>query len=70
MAKHYSSGYLCTIKNDKAGQDFIQTLREMQSDIGKRIILRGRGHRRGIRRYRQDLPLSLSSSFAVYSICK
>ena len=59
--------YICTIKNDKAGQDFIQTLREQFADIGKRIILRGRGHRRGIERFRQDLPLSLSTSFALYS---
>ena len=62
--------YLCTIKNDKAGNDFIQTLREQMADVGKGLRLRGRGHRRGIRRYRQDLPLSLATSFAVYSYRK
>jgi hypothetical protein len=60
------SGYLCTIKNDKAGQDFIQMLREQCNDIGKRIKLRGRGHRHGIKRYRQDLPISLASHVALY----
>jgi hypothetical protein len=48
------SGYLCTIKNDEAGQNFIQTLREQLADIGKHLKLRGRGHRRSIKRYRQD----------------
>jgi len=62
--------YLCTIKNDKAGQDFIQTLREQFADIGKGIKLRGRGNRKGIKRFRQDLPLSLSTSFALYSFNK
>jgi len=70
MTNHRSSSYLCTIKNDKAGQDFIQTLREMHEDMGNRIILRGRGYRRGILRYRQDLPLSLSTSFALYLVRK
>jgi len=63
-----SRTYLCTIKNDKAGQDFIQTLREQLADVGKHIKLRGRGHRRGIKRYRQDLPLSLSTHFALYFV--
>jgi len=60
------SGYLCTIKNDEAGQNFIQTLREQLADIGKHLKLRGRGHRRGIKRYRQDLPISLASHVALY----
>jgi hypothetical protein len=62
--------YLCTIKNDKAGHEFIQTLREQFADMGKGIKLRGRGPRRGIQRFRQDLPLSLATSFALYSYNK
>jgi len=63
-----SNRYLCTIKNDEAGQKFIQTLREMFMDIGKRIKLRGRGPRCGIKRFRQDLPLSLATHFALYEV--
>jgi hypothetical protein len=63
-----SRTYLCTIKNDKAGCQFIATLRDLYRDLGKRIKLRGRGHRRGIKRYRQDLPLSLSTHFALYEV--
>ena len=61
-----SRTYLCTIKNDKAGQEFIETLREQMADVGKHLKLRGRGPRRGIKRFRQDLPLSLSTHFALY----
>lgn len=57
---------LCTIKNDKAGHDFIQTLREQLDDCGKKVRLRGRGHRRGIARYRNELPVSLATSIAIY----
>lgn len=63
-----SRTYLCTIKNDKAGCQFIATLRDLYRDLGKRIKLRGRGHRWGIKRYRQDLPLSLSTHFALYEV--
>jgi hypothetical protein len=60
------SGYLCTIKNDEAGKNFIELLREQLADVGKHVKLRGHGHRRGIRRYRQDLPISLASHVALY----
>jgi hypothetical protein len=66
MNAYNRSGYLCTIKNDEAGQNFIQTLREQLADIGKHLKLRGRGHRHGIKRYRQDLPISLASHVALY----
>ncbi len=59
--------YLCTIKNDEAGHKFIRQLRDQYADLNiGRIKLRGRGPRRNIKRFRQDLPLSLSTHFALY----
>ena len=60
-----SAGYLATIKNDKGGQQLVKNLRSHFKGAHK-IILRGRGHRKGIKRYRQSLPLSLASHWAVY----
>ncbi len=57
---------LCTIQYDEAGKQFIETLREQMRDIGKRVKLRGRGHRLGVRRYRQELPISKAKFVAVY----
>ena len=60
------SGYYFTIKNDEQGQIVVKRLREIFKIGKKRVVLRGRGHRHGIYRYRQSLPLSLASHWAIY----
>lgn len=54
------------VPNNTEGQQFIQSLRKFLKGTPKTIKVRGRGYRHGITKYRQDLPLSLSTSFAVY----
>lgn len=54
------------IPNNEEGRQFIKSLRKFLKGTPKTIKVRGRGHRHGIRRYRQDLPLDKAERFTVY----
>jgi hypothetical protein len=59
--------YSFKIKNDQDGQTFLRVLRKVvKQKGGGRVKVRGRGHRHGVRRYRQDLPIRLATSLAIY----
>ena len=55
---------LCFVPNDDEGRAFLKQFRKYLRQSPNRVILRGRGHRRG--RYRSSLPLEFSNRFAVY----
>ena len=57
--------YRFRIKADEDGKAFVRVLRKVVAPT-HRVKLRGRGHRHGSRKFRQDLPLSLATDFAVY----
>ncbi len=64
-----------TVPNNEEGKTFITSLRKFLKNTPKRVKVRGRGPRKihakdnsywTLRRLNQDLPLDLSTSFAVY----
>lgn len=55
-----------TVPNTDEGKQFIASLRKFLKGTPKTIKVRGRGYRHGVTKYRQDLPLKLATSFAVY----
>lgn len=60
--------YAFKIPYDEDGKAFIRVLRKLRKESGGgRIKLRGRGHRHGVRKWRQDLPLSKAKFVRVYS---
>lgn len=73
-----STAYIGTVDlRDDADMKMVKKIRNMvkeanahmrDSSNSKRLYvkLQGRGHRRGIRRYNQSLPLSLSDTADVY----
>ena len=73
-----SDSYRFTVKmvggTPRYGDDFdsVQELRELVKNHNKKfnttfyVKLQGRGHRQGVRRYNQSLPLSLATHADVY----
>lgn len=73
-----STAYVGTVDlRDDADMKMVKNIRNMVKDANKHmrdssnmkrlyVKLQGRGHRRGIRRYNQSLPLSLSDTADVY----
>jgi hypothetical protein len=58
------------IPNTADGRAFIRVLRMQAKKQGFFVKLRGRGHRRGIRRFRQELPHVYATHFVAYIITR
>ena len=54
------------IPNNEDGKAFIRVLRKTIKGHGKQLRVRGRGYRHGNRRYQNELPHNLATSFTVY----
>ena len=56
------------IKYDDDGKAFLRVLRSVFKQTGGPVLkLHGRGHRMGVRRYRQGLPLKYATHVRVYT---
>jgi hypothetical protein len=65
-----TSQYLFTVEVNEESKNLIKTLRKNLRNTNKGIRVWGRGHRHGVESYRQDLPVALASSWAVYTYVK
>lgn len=68
-----SDSYLGTIDMDSAeDQSIVKDIRQLVkeanafSDLKMYVKIQGRGHRQGVRRYNQSLPLSLATTGDLY----
>jgi hypothetical protein len=60
------NNHLVTVPNNEEGKQFVASLRKFLKGTRNGVMVRGRGYRYGITRYRQDLPIDKSERLAVY----